>query len=91
MGGGQIGKGTEMSKYHPAPYTCDKCKDCGVVEVSYADLENGPTADPADEFGYEFCDCPKGHDMWYADCVEYEKSERAFFAGLAVSHLLTYS
>jgi hypothetical protein len=65
-----------------AKVMCNKCQGVGVVIVSLADPENGPTDDPADEIGVEYCDCQAGTDKWYQDVTEYERAEKEWFASL---------
>ena len=58
---------------------CLKCSGSGMIVVSLADPENGPTNDPADEIGFEYCDCPRGEAKWLRDVREYEQEEAAWF------------
>lgn len=51
---------------------CKVCGGTGLVEVSLASAENGPTDDPRDEIGCEPCDCSIGYDLWYKECVQAE-------------------
>lgn len=61
---------------------CPTCRNTGKVEVSYADPENGPTNDPADESGIEPCECPVGYQVWYHETEANEKTNAAFFNSL---------
>lgn len=58
---------------------CDKCKGTGKVTVSYASAENGPTNDPADESGIEFCDCEAGWTEFVIDNIKNEQGNAAEF------------
>lgn len=60
--------------YHPT------CGGSGLIEVSYADPENGPTEDPDDEWGMEYCECPAGFQRFYADRERQEKALADFLA-----------
>ena len=71
-----------MSKHHAEPYTCSICKDYGRIEVSYADPENGPTDDPADEFGWEPCDCEKGRKLLHKENEDNEKALNEFLESI---------
>lgn len=62
---------------------CDKCFDTGRIQVSLASAENGPTDDPADEIGYEYCDCPHGYELFRDETGEYESQHAKYFKLIA--------
>lgn len=59
---------------------CLKCDGTGWVTVSYADPENGPTADPADEQGTEPCECPEGERALHEYNEKLERDNAEHFA-----------
>jgi hypothetical protein len=77
------GSTVDRGEAEPAKPNCGTCKDTGWHTVSYADVENGPTADPRDEYGEEPCpDCEAGYNAWYAAAEAEDLDEREFIASL---------
>jgi hypothetical protein len=67
--------------FDPNPtYTCPWCQNSGMVQVSLADAENGPTDDPADEVGYDYCDqCRHGERVMTENWERQERMTTAMF------------